>query len=685
MATTIVSTNTGANQTVNAGDLFILTEGTYLSGSIEDGAVAGTDELHVNLNGQMYDYLYLDSYAFSKHVLIGPYGLFQHKASGGGVSMSFRNSDGSSLTNQGHVDSGIIEISDGIGFVFTNTGVMTQASGYYGINELFSIYNVYDFYAANLGTISTHGTTFRMDGSSSGAEFQNSGIITSGTTIFDTQGYIDVLNTGDLITQGSILLADSSVVFENTGQLVSGSVVIHSDGGFTEFRNSGTVSSNGFLIDAVSTVYAQNSGSINAEVGVYSTSGALVIENSGSFTTRNGELVEGPYLFVNNTGDMIANSTIGLRYGDSGSLMNEGNIQAYSVAVFVAGNGNRLVNSGAIQGSTGLYLFEGSSNDIINSGEISSFDGAGIRGVSEGTFRLVNSGTIFGNAIAGISMESMGGSAIIKNSGVVSSADGVALRISNGVDVYDHTVVNSGQLIGDVFLSNGNDVYNGRAGFVSGTIDGGEGDDIITGGEAADVIDGGAGANEIRSLGGDDVIVTGDDVDFIVSGAGDDDITSGNGDDTIRGGEGEDQINGQGGVDFIQGGGGNDYIRMGNGDGQRGEGNAGDDYIAGGNQKDVLLGGADEDELLGQGGDDVLRGGTGDDVLEGGTGNDRIIGNAGEDTAVFSGALSDYTIVLNGNGTVDVTDLVGTDGVDNLFGIELVEFTDGTYLLSDFI
>jgi Ca2+-binding RTX toxin-like protein len=85
----------------------------------------------------------------------------------------------------------------------------------------------------------------------------------------------------------------------------------------------------------------------------------------------------------------------------------------------------------------------------------------------------------------------------------------------------------------------------------------------------------------------------------------------------------------------------------------------------------------------GQGGADLLDGGrgadalfgdAGDDRLVGGAGNDRIDGGDGFDVAIFSGPRSAYTFTVQ-NGVMTV---VGIDGTDQLFGIESLQFDDGT-------
>jgi len=69
--------------------------------------------------------------------------------------------------------------------------------------------------------------------------------------------------------------------------------------------------------------------------------------------------------------------------------------------------------------------------------------------------------------------------------------------------------------------------------------------------------------------------------------------------------------------------------------------------------------------------------GSGDDRLEGGAGSDLLVGGDGIDTAVYAGSMRDYRFVIDRAGQLKVASAVGND-VDQLSGIELAEFTDGT-------
>lgn len=72
-----------------------------------------------------------------------------------------------------------------------------------------------------------------------------------------------------------------------------------------------------------------------------------------------------------------------------------------------------------------------------------------------------------------------------------------------------------------------------------------------------------------------------------------------------------------------------------------------------------------------------LEGGDGDDVLVGGSGNDVLSGGSGEDTVVYARGLSNYTIAAGASGEIVVTG----DGVDQLYGVERIQFGEQLYRL----
>lgn len=102
------------------------------------------------------------------------------------------------------------------------------------------------------------------------------------------------------------------------------------------------------------------------------------------------------------------------------------------------------------------------------------------------------------------------------------------------------------------------------------------------------------------------------------------------------------------------------------------DGLGGNDQIFGLDRADQLSGGAGDDELFGGAGGDTLNGGPGNDILDGGGGND---------TAVFTGALANFTFEISERGNVLVID--GTTGdEDEVINVETLQFTDQSITLT---
>ncbi len=120
-------------------------------------------------------------------------------------------------------------------------------------------------------------------------------------------------------------------------------------------------------------------------------------------------------------------------------------------------------------------------------------------------------------------------------------------------------------------------------------------------------------------------------------------------------------------------------LLIGNGGADLLSGLAGNDTLEGGADTDDLRGGDGEDQLFGGDGADLLFGEAGDDLLKGGQGNDTLDGGSGANTASFSGASSDYTIVVTADGFATVADKrANGDGIDVVKNIALLQFANQT-------
>jgi Ca2+-binding RTX toxin-like protein len=110
-----------------------------------------------------------------------------------------------------------------------------------------------------------------------------------------------------------------------------------------------------------------------------------------------------------------------------------------------------------------------------------------------------------------------------------------------------------------------------------------------------------------------------------------------------------------------------------------------DDVLTGDGGNNAIHGKGGNDQINGGGGDDYLNGQDGDDVISGGGGFDGLEGGSGSDTAVFSGALAEYTFAEGwAPGIIEVTDSIySRDGTASLSNIESLQFSDGTISIDD--
>lgn len=202
----------------------------------------------------------------------------------------------------------------------------------------------------------------------------------------------------------------------------------------------------------------------------------------------------------------------------------------------------------------------------------------------------------------------------------------------------------------EVFLKNGNDIYDGSTINKKQIIRGGSGRDRITTGSKQDTIYGEGGTD----------ILTGND--YIDGGSNSDTIYGGKGNDILNGRYGNDNIDGSSGSDTISGGPGNDLISGGYDDDTI-YGNDGNDYIAGDCELETPGGHVVYDgfDCTQYGSDraDIIYGGDGDDVITGNGGADKIYGEDGDDYLTGNGQTGDR--VYGG----DDDDLILQHGDDN--------------------
>jgi Ca2+-binding RTX toxin-like protein len=212
----------------------------------------------------------------------------------------------------------------------------------------------------------------------------------------------------------------------------------------------------------------------------------------------------------------------------------------------------------------------------------------------------------------------------------------------------------------------GDEFFNGGTG--NDVIDAGAGDDDVLGGEFADngpdrdVLDGGPGDDYLEGYGDDDVLRAGD---------GDDSVVGDDGDDRLEGGPGQDRITGGRGEDAMLGGEGNDRIeaRL---DLLTEGGHTGHDVLDGEGGDDLLGAGPDPGSgvfVVDQGGavanpapdPDVMRGGPGRDTVEYGLRSTPL--SISLDGVANDGAEGEHDDVA-----ADVETLIGGAAEDTLTG-----------------
>jgi Ca2+-binding RTX toxin-like protein len=323
------------------------------------------------------------------------------------------------------------------------------------------------------------------------------------------------------------------------------------------------------------------------------------------------------------------------------------------------------------------------------------------------TAALAAVGVLFAASSAGATVEPP---VVIDNGLIVTSDDGadtITIGVAGGfitVNGAPTTLAadNNAQVV--VNAGGGNDTVDatglGTTSYDKSTINGGDGDDLLTGGARNDVLHGGAGEDRVAGFKG---------LDRLDGGEGNDVLVWNNGDasDRDEGGAGIDEVEVNGaptvGDEFnakpivdepgwvlfersnlvkfvievqaerltVNGLGGIDQFTPNPEDptGLAGltaltlNGGSAGDRLVGGDGADQVNGGSGFDMLAGGDGADQVNGGDENDVIEGGAGDDRVVGGTGGD-ALFADAGDDAIVWNNGDGTDPVNE--GGAGFDRV-------------------
>jgi Cadherin domain./Hemolysin-type calcium-binding repeat (2 copies). len=202
--------------------------------------------------------------------------------------------------------------------------------------------------------------------------------------------------------------------------------------------------------------------------------------------------------------------------GQGSATLNAGSMAvADRYGIFFMGGDNALQNLGSVIAGTAVRT-DGASL-IFNEGSLAGRNGHGVwidgSGVS-----LNNSGLIQGSH-AGIFVSATTGFVSVANSGTIIGGDQGAFRVADGTIAA--MLANHGHLFGNVTFSNGEDLYDGRGGSVTGAVTLQGGSDRAYGGAGFETFLGGTGDDTIDGGGGNDVAVySGSRADYDVSAAG---------------------------------------------------------------------------------------------------------------------------------------------------------------------
>jgi len=250
----------------------------------------------------------------------------------------------------------------------------------------------------------------------------------------------------------------------------------------------------------------------------------------------------------------------------------------------------------------------------------------------------------------------------------------------------DYTIgdhVETLELVGNARIGTGSSTDNSILGnALDNDLFGLGGNDLLEGREGNDFLDGGLGDDHLIGGNGNDRLLDRNGFNILDGGEGDDTIE---GDGRLIGGVGNDSLAGGANADFLNGGEGDDLLDGGDGDDTADYSDAFgplvvDLRITG--QQNTQAAGFDTlvsiERVIGTSDNDTITGNDVANVLTGGAGDDTLVGGGNVDIAVFSGDLSQYTIVQFTDRSFGV---VGPDGQDRLFGIEFAQFDDQMFRL----
>ena len=147
----------------------------------------------------------------------------------------------------------------------------------------------------------------------------------------------------------------------------------------------------------------------------------------------------------------------------------------------------------------------GAKTVTVAAGRTLSAGDLGIASLGTGITTINNGGTI---TSTGVTILSATSATTINNLGGATVNGAITLSGLND------KVTNDGTITGALTLAAGADLYDGRNGSISGTVNGGDGNDTFLGGAGVDTMIGGNGADTLEGNGGADQLTGGADNDL---------------------------------------------------------------------------------------------------------------------------------------------------------------------------
>lgn len=298
--------------------------------------------------------------------------------------------------------------------------------------------------------------------------------ITGGTGVNNVT--VNIGAAGSIITTGSvapITLRGADWVVTNSGTMTAASANVifsNSAGERVNITNNGTMHSDtSYVMDL------QQGGTVTNNLGASITSSVQAIVSSNTLLT------------VNNYGEIASTGgyAIQAQYGAAVTNYATGELSASYAGVFMNGAPaaqSRITNYGKITGTTGWAADMGTGGSVTNNADalLTGANGVRFRDTSGGTPTnagvLINTGEII--ATSGVGAEFQNGG------GVYNYDDGSITGVTAAIvfaGTAKGTLVNYGEITGDVTMAGGDDTITLYAGSsLDGDIDGGDGTDSIT-------------------------------------------------------------------------------------------------------------------------------------------------------------------------------------------------------------